>query len=183
MHKAAPGPPTPVGSLWAPASALPVERWAAEPTLAAGYPNGGFATNSPGHVSEVSAKTSTWTVQDTSLLTRPSRATRPPVRPSLSQRRARAAPQTQQKPSVEAVAAPDGSLKRQAGRKPAEKAKLLVLVGCTHSNDHGQDCDEATGSSTAGSLVMATKRSIVDNLEKTAHVGPLVRGHRVNRRS
>ena len=32
----------------------------------------------------------------------------------------------QQKPSVEAVAAPDGSLKRQAGRKPAEKAKLLV---------------------------------------------------------
>ena len=37
-----------------------------------------------------------------------------------------AAPQTQQKPSVEAVAAPDGSLKRQAGRKPAEKAKLLV---------------------------------------------------------
>ena len=61
-----------------------------------------------------------------SLLARPSRATRPPVRPSLSQRRARAAPQTQQKPSVEAVAAPDGSLKRQAGRKPAEKAKLLV---------------------------------------------------------
>ena len=37
-----------------------------------------------------------------------------------------AAPQTQQKPSVEAVAAPDGSLKRQAGRNPAEKAKLLV---------------------------------------------------------
>ena len=82
MHKAAPGPPTPVGSLWAPASALPVERWAAEPTLAAGYPNGGFATNSPGHVSEVSAKTSTWTVQDTSLLTR--RVPRdPPSRPSI----------------------------------------------------------------------------------------------------
>ena len=58
MHKAAPGPPTPVGSLWAPASALPVERWAAEPTLAAGYPNGEFATNSAGHVSEVSAETS-----------------------------------------------------------------------------------------------------------------------------
>ena len=57
---------------------------------------------------------------------RPSRATRSPVRPSLSQRRARAAPQTQQKPSIEAVAAPDGSLKRQAGRKPAQKAKLLV---------------------------------------------------------
>ena len=32
VHKAAPGPPTHVGSLWAPASALPVERWAAEPT-------------------------------------------------------------------------------------------------------------------------------------------------------
>ena len=57
---------------------------------------------------------------------RPSRATRSPVRPSLSQRRARAAPPTQQKPSIEAVAAPDGSLKRQAGRKPAQKAKLLV---------------------------------------------------------
>ena len=47
------GPPTPIGSLWAPASALPVERWAAEPPLAAGYPNGRFATNSPGHVPEV----------------------------------------------------------------------------------------------------------------------------------
>ena len=51
----------------------------------------------------------------------------PPSRPSIPEpRRARAAPQTQQKPSVEAMAAPDGSLKRQAGRKPAEKAKLLV---------------------------------------------------------
>ena len=37
-----------------------------------------------------------------------------------------AAPQTQQKPSVEAMAAPGGSHKRQAGLKPAEKAELLV---------------------------------------------------------
>ena len=37
-----------------------------------------------------------------------------------------AAPQTQQKPSVQAMAAPGGSHKRQAGLKPAEKAKLLV---------------------------------------------------------
>ena len=56
----------------------------------------------------------------------PSRATRSPVRPSLTCVVCRAAPETRRPPSYDARAKPDGSRKRKADLKPAQKAKLLV---------------------------------------------------------